>query len=92
MDQARQSLRQVLQLFESEGVPRPFAIELIILELYRIKPAFARELDKKLAAMGVPYFAHRKPSKAFAKLDASGKTGSGTNVTQLISQDREDRV
>jgi len=41
---------------------------------------------------GVPYLAHRKPSKAFAKLDASGKTGSGTDATQLISDDREDRV
>ena len=41
---------------------------------------------------GVPYFAHRKPSTAFAKLDASGKTGRGTDATQLISEDREDRV
>jgi len=41
---------------------------------------------------GVPYFAQRKPSTAFAKLDASGKTGRGTDATQLISEDREDRV
>ena len=41
---------------------------------------------------GVPYFAQRKPSTSFAKLDASGKTGGGTDVTQLISEDREDRV
>jgi prevent-host-death family protein len=41
---------------------------------------------------GVPYFAHRKPSTAFARLDASGKTGRGTDATQLISEDREDRV
>jgi prevent-host-death family protein len=39
-----------------------------------------------------PYFASRKPSTAFAKLDASGKTGRGTDVTQSISEDREDRV
>ncbi len=41
---------------------------------------------------GGPYFAHRKPSTAFARLDASGKTGRGTDATQLISEDREDRV
>ena len=41
---------------------------------------------------GVPYFARRRPSTAFAKLDASGKTGRGTDATQLISEDREDRV
>ena len=40
---------------------------------------------------GVPYFAQRKPSAAFVKLDKSGKTGRGTDVTQLISKDREDR-
>jgi prevent-host-death family protein len=40
----------------------------------------------------VPYFARRKSSLAFAKLDASGKTGKGTDATQLISEDREDRV
>ena len=41
---------------------------------------------------GVPYFAHRKPSTAFAKLDSSGRTGRGTDVTESISEDREDRV
>jgi len=41
---------------------------------------------------GDPYFAARKPSAAFARLDASGRTGRGTNVTQLISDDREDRI
>jgi prevent-host-death family protein len=41
---------------------------------------------------GVPYFANRKPSTAFGKLDGSGKTGRGTDATQLISEDREDRV
>ncbi len=40
----------------------------------------------------VPYFAARKPSAAFARLDATGKTGQGTDVTQLISDDREDRI
>jgi len=40
----------------------------------------------------VPYFARRKASMAFAKLDASGKTGGGTDATQVISEDREDRV
>jgi len=41
---------------------------------------------------GVPYFAQRKPSTAFSKLDKSGKTGRGTDVTEMISEDREDRV
>jgi prevent-host-death family protein len=41
---------------------------------------------------GVPYFAQRNASTAFSKLDASGKTGKGTDATQLISEDREDRV
>lgn len=40
----------------------------------------------------VPYFARRKPSVAFKKLDASGKTGQGTDVTQAISEDREERA
>ncbi len=40
----------------------------------------------------VPYFAQRKASAAFSRLDESGKTGRGTDVTQLISDDREDRV
>jgi prevent-host-death family protein len=40
----------------------------------------------------VPYFGQRKPSTAFSRLDQSGKTARGTNVTQLISADREDRV
>lgn len=39
----------------------------------------------------VPYFARRKPSPAFQKLDASGKTGRGPDSTQTISEDREDR-
>jgi hypothetical protein len=40
----------------------------------------------------VPYFAQRKPSAAFVKLDARGKTRRGIDVTALISEDREDRV
>jgi len=39
---------------------------------------------------GIPYFARRKPSRAFKTLDESGRTGRGTDVTQLISEDRED--
>ena len=39
----------------------------------------------------VPYFAKRKPSRAFLLLDQSGRTGRGAEVTQLISEDREDR-
>ena len=41
---------------------------------------------------GFPYFAQREPSRAFSRLDESGKTGRGSDVTQLISEDREDRV
>lgn len=40
----------------------------------------------------VPFFARRKPSPAFARLDASGKTGRGGDSTQFLSEDREDRV
>jgi prevent-host-death family protein len=39
-----------------------------------------------------PYFARRKPSAAFRKLDASRKTGRGADVTRTISEDREDRA
>jgi prevent-host-death family protein len=41
---------------------------------------------------GAPYFANRKPSAAFARLDSSGRTARGTDVTQLISDNREDRI
>jgi prevent-host-death family protein len=37
-----------------------------------------------------PYFAQRKPSSAFLRLDKSGKTGLGIDVTGYISNDRED--
>jgi prevent-host-death family protein len=39
-----------------------------------------------------PYFARRNPSPAFERLDASGKTGRGTDSTVGISEDREDRA
>ncbi len=40
----------------------------------------------------VPYFARRKMSAGFKRLDESGKTGLGTDSTVAISEDREDRV
>ena len=40
----------------------------------------------------VPYFARRKVSAAFKRLDESGKTGRGTDSTLAISEDREDRA
>jgi prevent-host-death family protein len=40
----------------------------------------------------VPYFARRKVSPAFKRLDESGKTGRGTDSTTAISEDREDRT
>jgi prevent-host-death family protein len=40
----------------------------------------------------IPYFARRKPSAAFKRLDDSGKTGGGADSTVTISQDREDRA
>ena len=39
-----------------------------------------------------PYLAQRKRSTCFEKLDRTGKTGRGTDVTQMISDDREDRI
>jgi len=41
---------------------------------------------------GVPHFAERNPSRAFQFLDGSGKTGRGRDITESISEDREDRV
>jgi prevent-host-death family protein len=41
---------------------------------------------------GAPHFSQRVPSKAFLRLDASGKTGKGTDVTRVISEDRGDRL
>ena len=40
----------------------------------------------------VPYFARRKVSPAFKRLDESGKTGRGTDSTIAISEDREGRA
>jgi prevent-host-death family protein len=40
----------------------------------------------------VPYFARRKLSPAFRRLDESGKTGRGTDSTIAISEGREDRA
>jgi prevent-host-death family protein len=40
----------------------------------------------------VPYFARRKVSAAFRRLDESGKTARGTDSTIAISEDREDRA
>jgi prevent-host-death family protein len=39
-----------------------------------------------------PYFSRRKLLAAFKMLDDSGKTGRGRDITELISEDREDRV
>jgi len=40
-----------------------------------------------------PYFARRKMSLAFKRLYQNGRLGAGgKDVTQLISEDREDRV
>ena len=39
----------------------------------------------------IPFFARRKSSAAFKKLDASGKTGRGNDSTFAVSKDREDR-
>ena len=40
----------------------------------------------------VPYFARRKVSPAFKRLDESGKTGRSTDSTIGISEAREDRA
>jgi len=44
------------------------------------------------APADVPYFARRKPSEAFNRLEKSGKTAQGMDSTVAISQDREARV
>lgn len=43
-------------------------------------------------AQRVPYFARRKLLPAFAKLAAQGAFKGGRDATELISEDREDRV
>jgi prevent-host-death family protein len=40
-------------------------------------------------ARKIPYFASRRPSAAFRRLDESGKTGRSTDSTITISRDRE---
>lgn len=40
----------------------------------------------------IPYFARRKVSAGFSRLDKSGKTGQGTEISRLISEDRQDRL
>lgn len=40
----------------------------------------------------IPYFARRKLTAAFRRLDKSGRAGHGTDATKAISEDREDRV
>jgi prevent-host-death family protein len=40
----------------------------------------------------VPYFARRKLTRALAKLDKRQRSGRGTDATQAISEDREDRL
>lgn len=37
----------------------------------------------------VPYFARRKPSPAFRRIDESGRTGRGTDSTLAISRERD---
>jgi antitoxin (DNA-binding transcriptional repressor) of toxin-antitoxin stability system len=39
-----------------------------------------------------PFFSKMRYSARFRKLDASGKLGGGTDATQIISEDREDRT
>jgi prevent-host-death family protein len=39
----------------------------------------------------IPYFARRKMSPEFKRLWDSGKLRGGTDSTQIISEDREDR-
>jgi len=46
----------------------------------------------EIEATAVPYFARRKPSAVFSRLDESGKTVGGTDASRIISEDREDRV
>ena len=38
----------------------------------------------------VPYFARRRLSSGFKRLDESGKTGRGTDSTAAVSEDRGD--
>ena len=40
----------------------------------------------------VPYFARRKRLPKFKTLDDGGKMGRGTDATEAISEDRDDRL
>lgn len=42
-------------------------------------------------AADVPYFAQRKRSAKFKKLDESGKMGRGVDATRAVSEDRDER-
>ncbi len=61
--------------------------EILVTERGQIIAKIVSQRDSKR----VPYFARRKPSPEFTKLDKSGKTGQGEDATQSISKDREDR-
>jgi prevent-host-death family protein len=50
----------------------------------RIIPAVPRQ--------EIPYFARRKDTPAFRRLQATGKLRGGTDSTIGLSEDREDRV
>lgn len=75
------------------GVPRKTIARLergdyrwaTLMQLRRV----AQALGLRVTVEAIPYFAQRKASKEFSKLDASGKTGKATDITQMISEDRE---
>jgi antitoxin (DNA-binding transcriptional repressor) of toxin-antitoxin stability system len=39
-----------------------------------------------------PYFSERNVSAAFSKLEGRSETGRGTDITKMISEDREERA
>jgi hypothetical protein len=59
-----------------------------------MKPSSSRGLHAKTTASRpkTPYFARRKLTPAFRKLLRDGKLRGGTDSTQIISDDRQDRV
>jgi hypothetical protein len=63
-----------------------------LLQLRRKLPVAADILPSDGHGNLKPYLAQRKRSTCFEKLDRTGKTGRGTDVTQMISDDREDRI
>ena len=48
------------------------------------------EVARQGGPVQTPYFARRKASASFKRLDASGKTGRKRDSTLTISGDRED--